>query len=194
MWTDPNRAISERRLQWGATLIETIMFMVIVGIALSAVLSVFVGTTRSSADPMIQKQALAIAEALMEEVRLQPFTFCDPDDPLVTDPAVEPPVPCGITEVAGAELGEIRTNPLTPYDNVNDYSGLAMPAGTLTDITGAAPPNLAGYAATIAVASPAAAWNGIGATEVLFITVTVTGPNGKPVVLDGVRTRHAPHF
>jgi MSHA pilin protein MshD len=194
MSIDLTRRTARRSRLRGATLIETIMFMVIVGIALSAVLSVFVGTSRRSADPMIQKQALAIAESLMEEIRLQPFTFCDPDDPLVTDQTVEPPVACGITELLGFEPGENRTNPLTPFDNVNDYAGLTMPAGTVSDITGAALPNLAGYAATVAVASPAAAWNAIPATEVLFITVTVTGPNGILVVLDGVRTRYAPHL
>ncbi|MDH4285372.1 MAG: prepilin-type N-terminal cleavage/methylation domain-containing protein, partial [Gallionellaceae bacterium] len=66
--------------QRGISLIELIMFIVIVGIALAGVLLVMNKVTASSADPLVRKQALAIAESLLEEVELMPFTFCDPDD------------------------------------------------------------------------------------------------------------------
>src|SRR6266705_5855266 len=69
------------RAEHGISLIELIVFIVIVGIAVAGVVGALSMATRSSADPMIQKQALAIAEALLEEVQLQPFTYCDPDDP-----------------------------------------------------------------------------------------------------------------
>jgi MSHA pilin protein MshD len=65
----------------GLSLVELVMFIVIVGAAVAGIIGVIDLTTRSSADPMIRKQALAIAEAVMEEVRLMPFTYCDPDDP-----------------------------------------------------------------------------------------------------------------
>ena len=42
------------------------MFIVIVGIGLAGILGVINLTTRASADPLIQKQALAIAEAYLE--------------------------------------------------------------------------------------------------------------------------------
>jgi MSHA pilin protein MshD len=64
----------------GLSLIELIMFIVIVGAALAGIITIISKTTESSADPMIRKQALAIAEAMLEEVRLQPFTVCDADD------------------------------------------------------------------------------------------------------------------
>src|SRR5881392_3057931 len=73
----PHRA----RAEHGISLIELIVFIVIVGIAVAGVVGALSMATRASADPMIQKQALAIAEALLEEVQLQPFTYCDPDDP-----------------------------------------------------------------------------------------------------------------
>ena len=65
----------------GATLIELIMFIVVVGAAVTGVLGAISYATRASVDPMVQKQALAIAEAVLEEVQLMPFTYCDPDDP-----------------------------------------------------------------------------------------------------------------
>ena len=69
------------RAEHGISLVELIVFIVIVGIAVAGVVGALSMATRASADPMIQKQALAIAEALLEEVQLQPFTYCDPDDP-----------------------------------------------------------------------------------------------------------------
>src|SRR2546423_1090375 len=71
---------TERRLERGATLLELIVFIVVVSTAVIGVLAALDLSNRSSTDPMIQKQALAIAEALLEEVQLQPFTYCDPDD------------------------------------------------------------------------------------------------------------------
>jgi Tfp pilus assembly protein PilV len=76
-----NDRYSSRRKSLGLSLVELVMFIVIVGAAVAGIIGVINVTTRGSVDPMIHKQALAIAEAMMEEVRLQPFTYCDPDDP-----------------------------------------------------------------------------------------------------------------
>ena len=72
--------ISAPRSQHGISLIEQLVFIVVVGVAVTGVLAVLNTTARASADTLTQKQALAIAEALLEEVQLQPFTYCDPDD------------------------------------------------------------------------------------------------------------------
>ncbi|MFA6312356.1 MAG: type II secretion system protein, partial [Sterolibacterium sp.] len=69
-----------RRPQSGLTLVELVMFIVIVSVALAGVLTVLNVTVKSSADPMIAKQMLAIAEALLEEVQAKSFTYCDPND------------------------------------------------------------------------------------------------------------------
>lgn len=64
------------RHQTGMTFIELIISMVIIGIAVSGVLSVMNLTTARSADPMIQHQAIAIAEAYLEEILTRRY-----DDP-----------------------------------------------------------------------------------------------------------------
>lgn len=64
--------MSSRRAA-GATLIELIIAMVIMGVALAGLTAVFTTTSRTSADPMISRQTLAIAEGMMEEVLLQPY-------------------------------------------------------------------------------------------------------------------------
>jgi MSHA pilin protein MshD len=179
---------SERRRQHGVSLIELIMFIVIIGAAVAGVLGAINYATRASTDPMIQKQALAIAEALMEEVQLQPFTYCDPDDPAA--PTADSAAACATVESIGAEGGETRTG-ATLYDNVSDYNPLDL-VGGITDINGNAIAGLNDYSAHVRVTG--SALGGIGAGESLLIEVTVnhhTLPSG--VVLHGYRTRYAPN-
>jgi MSHA pilin protein MshD len=187
-----NACSSSAAKQRGVSLIELIMFIVIVSTALAGILSVMNITTRSSADPLVHKQALAIAESLLEEVELMPFTFCDPDDADAST-AAAPVVGAGgcaaTVEGGGPEAGEARYSAVTPFDNVNDYNGFAMGAGATLDITGTNT-GVAGYAAAVAVAPVVLA--GVAAGDALRIIVTVTGPDAVPVVVEGIRTRYAP--
>ncbi len=84
-----------RSRQRGFTLIELIIFIVVVAAGLAGILSVMNTVVKSSADPLVRKQAIAIAESVLEEILLQ-----NPED----DPAAP-------------ETG--RTN----WDDVTDYDG-----------------------------------------------------------------------
>jgi MSHA pilin protein MshD len=184
----------ERR-QSGVTLVELVVFIVIVSVAVVGVLAVINQAVRSSADPVRPKQALAIAEALMEEIQLMPFTYCDPDDPgAATATAPSAAGGCTTVEAMGPEAGETRSG-ATPFDNVNDYHGYPM-AG-IVDVTGAVVPGLAGYSAAVTVAptalGPAASPITVASADALLITVTVTDPAGATYVLEGYRTRYAPN-
>ena len=64
----------------GFTLVELLIFIVVIAAAIAGVLKVFTEATTRSADPAVRRQALAIAESLLEEVQLMPFTFCDSED------------------------------------------------------------------------------------------------------------------
>lgn len=173
----------------GLSLIELLVFIVVVSAALAGVLRVFVQSTASSADPLLRRQALAIAESLLEEVQLMPFGFCDPDDANV-ETATSSAGCASLAEAIGPEAGETRFT--TPqFDNVNDYHGYSM-AG-IVDITNSAVPGLAGYSASVSVAAAALGSIGAASGDALRITVTVTGPAGTSVSLDGYRSRHAPH-
>ncbi len=84
-------------LQTGITLVELTLALVIVAVAMSGILFVINLTGSHSVDPVLQQQAIHVAEAYLEEIQLQAYT--DPD---------------------GVDIGETRAT----FDDVDDYNGL----------------------------------------------------------------------
>ncbi|MDO9048124.1 MAG: hypothetical protein Q7U66_10350 [Methylobacter sp.] len=156
--------MSTNKSQCGISLIELILFIVIVSAALAGLLSVMNVNTRSSVDPLIQKQALAIAESLLEEIELQDFSN-----------------PAG--GFSGAAIQANRAS----FDDVMDYNNFAttgiFPAdGSTTGVTG-----LANYNVSVAVTT--IAWVA-GAADAVQITVTVTDPSGQSIQAVGYRVNY----
>ena len=184
------QARSRRQAARGLSLVELLIFVVVVSAALAGVVQVFVQATSASADPALRRQALAIAESLLEEVQLMPFSFCDGDDANV-ETATSPAGCAGGADAIGPEPGEGRF--ATPqFDHVNDYHGYTMASG-IVDISNAAVAGLAGYSAQVTVATSALNTLSAASGDALRITVTVDGPAGIRITLDGYRSRHAPH-
>ncbi|RQO55313.1 hypothetical protein DBR47_20775 [Paucibacter sp. KBW04] len=176
--------------QRGLSLIELILFIVVVSAALAGVLRVFLQAGSSSADPQAQRQALAIAESLMEEVQLMPFTFCDGDDANL-ETAADSTGCSSQAEAMGPEAGENRFT--TPqFDNVNDYHGYVM-SGGIRDINNQAVVGLEAYSASVQVTNSALGSISQASGDALMITVSVTGPHGVQVQLSGFRSRYAPN-
>lgn len=174
----------------GLSLIELVLFIVIVGTAIAGVLSVLNITVKSSVDPQLRKQAVAIAEALLEEIQLSGMTYCDPADPNLENATIETECTT-VAESVGQETGNAR-----PHDNVNDYvSAYSTGQAISGDVTGATAAIPAGYAASVTITPEAL--NGIassaGDPEVLRIAVTVTYGSDS-ITLEGYRTRYAPNF
>jgi MSHA pilin protein MshD len=195
--------MSSRRTA-GFSLIEVVVFIVVVGIAFVGMVLLYSRVTQASVDPLIRKQALALAASLLEEVELRAYTLCDPDDPAVTTATV--PGDCATQEGIGVEGGETRYNAANRFDNVSDYDGFSMGSGvappnheikTVDGVT--VIPGLSSYRLDVSVATIAA--NELGATipgppnpEALRVTVTATHvPTGVVVSLQGYRTRYAPN-
>jgi MSHA pilin protein MshD len=65
------------RHQKGFTLIELIIFIVVVGAGLAGILAVSSNVVKSSADPMVRKQAMAMADSILEEILQKEYS--DPD-------------------------------------------------------------------------------------------------------------------
>lgn len=182
--------------QSGFSLLEAVIFIVVLGIGIAGMAVLYNQLTLASVDPLIRKQALAIANSLMEEIQLRAFTFCDPDDPAVVtamgtgdcDPArIENPGPENF-----APFGLETRSGGTRFDNVNDYHGYSM-AGIL-DVNGAPVAGLGGYNASVAIQNAGGDFpSAIPVDAALRITVTVAGPANVSVVLQGYRLRYAPN-
>ena len=75
----PRRAANNLR-QRGFTLIDVLVIIVLVGTVAGALTVVFSRLAASSAESMRARQVLALAQSLLTEVRMMPFSFCDPQD------------------------------------------------------------------------------------------------------------------
>ncbi|HEY6898305.1 MAG TPA: prepilin-type N-terminal cleavage/methylation domain-containing protein [Rhodocyclaceae bacterium] len=185
-------SIEGRCRQSGFTLIELIMFIMIVSIALAGVMSILNLAVFHSADPMDRKQMLALAESLLEEVEAMPFTYCDPDDANVTTATSSAVGAGGCAALAEPyNANESRGGASFPYDNVIDYAGFSV--NPVTDITGTH--SYAGYSATVTVSNDGAlgpAGLQPASSAVLRISVKVTHGSDS-LTLEGYRARSAPN-
>ena len=196
-------------LQSGLTLVELVISIAVIGVGVAGILLTLNVTSRNSADPLLQKQALAIAEALLEEIELMPVTFCDPDDAQASTAtgAVVGPPGAGCTAAATVEalgpetIGGVTENRFggaasnSQFDNVSDYHGYNSAAEAPPGIKaitngGAAVVGLGAYNASVAITPTTLGV--IAAADSLRIAVTVTGPGNTVVNLEGFRTRYAP--
>jgi MSHA pilin protein MshD len=135
----------------GLTLIELVLAIAVIGIGLAGVLTAFDQAVRGSADPMVRKQMLAVAEEVLEEIALRPYA-----------PAANAaPAPCA----------------RNTYNDVDDYNGYST--ANFCDIDGNALPALAGYG--VAVGVTATTLSGVAAKRIVVTvthgaeSLTVTG-------------------
>lgn len=192
--------------QRGVTLIELVVFIVIVSVGVVGLVSVAGPMIMHSADPMTRKQALAIAESLLSEIEQQPFTYCDPQDANVLTATLSGTTPtCAVAandqDKGGAAFPapgapdpvpntETRASAADPYDNVADYAGYQATGAVLSGNAA-----LADYTASVTITrvGGAGAFALQPAAAVLQIDVSVVG-RGEVVSLTGWRVRYAPNF
>lgn len=175
------RLINARQV--GVTLVELILFILIISVAVIGVTRIMNLTSVASTDPLREKQALAIAESLLEEVQLQAFTYCDPDD--ANAMTANNPAGCATSvQGLGPTAGETRYG--SPrFDNVGDYHNFEMtPADPIKDIQGQVIVGLGSYSASVQETED------LGGDRIR-IDVTVSVDN-LSVSLTGYRYRYAP--
>jgi MSHA pilin protein MshD len=190
MFTEP----APLHAQEGLSLIELIIFIVVVSVGLAGVLMAINAAVARSADPMLRKQALAAAESLLEEIELQPFTYCDPGDtaaPTATSAAGCTTTAQSMDNPANWGVGKTRYGPVF-FDNVADYSGFTM-TGTLNDVLQQSSTRLSGYTASVSVTQVGTGFGLASNADALRIDVTVTG-DGNAITVTGFRFRHSPNL
>ncbi|MDR1462162.1 MAG: prepilin-type N-terminal cleavage/methylation domain-containing protein [Azoarcus sp.] len=149
---------NESSAQTGFTLPELIMAIAIIAIGLTGVLTAFRTVVKGSADPLIHKQMLAIAEEMMEELNLKPWI-----------------------SQSGHTGGVTGCPDRTDFDNMDYYNGYEC-AGIRPIDGGDVIPLLANYKIKVTVAKPAGDWNGIPSDDVRRFEVQVTN-GGESVQL-----------
>ncbi len=145
--------------QRGVTLIEIVVSIVVIATAAGALLSLFSRNIERSADAMIVSQAIAIAEAYVEEVSLK--SFFDPD---------------------GSDAEAARVD----FDDADDYDGL-LDNGAV-DQFGNPIPSLSGYTVAVAV-QPTASLPGVAAADAFRIDVRVRFDPYVDYTLSAYKTR-----
>jgi MSHA pilin protein MshD len=162
--------------QRGLSLIEILVFIVIVSVGLTGMLSTFQATLMRSADPLIQKQMLAIAESMMEEVQGHDFA-----------PGEDSYVPSSKACTAFRSEREL-------YDDLDDYDGVMdCPVYSLAD-SSAPVSGLEQYRLSVAVVADSGL-NGLSSASAKKIIVTVwqTGLQAdQSLTLEGWRTSYGP--
>ncbi|CAN5895141.1 hypothetical protein BH11PSE12_BH11PSE12_13370 [soil metagenome] len=183
--------------QAGTSLVELIMFIVIVSAAVVGILSVMNVTTKASADPMLRKQSIAIAESLLEEIELQAFTFCLPGDVNAATALSTAACTGGAANSEDVLPGVARVSNAAGVprvaNNVADYHKLTL-SPVIYDISGLAV-GTAGFSATVAISQVGQTIFSLPASQnndVLQIDVSVTDPAATTLVLTGYRFRYAP--
>ena len=196
-----------RRGTYGFTLIDVLVLIVLLGTVAGSLTVLFSRLAAQSSSTARARQSLALAQSLLAEVRMMPFTYCDPQDAraaLATGAFVGGTGCATTVDAMGPEPGETRSNPANRFDGVTDYQGLVMPGpgcpGGVCDISGnllnGPGTPLAGCSARITMAAQALpgvpALDGNGRPQALRIVATVACPGQADTMVETVRVRHAP--
>jgi MSHA pilin protein MshD len=141
------------RRDFGFTLPEVILLIVVTAVAFTGIMLAYVESTRASGDPQVRRQSVAIAESMLEEVLLMPFN--------------NPPGACDPTTSLCGSRAEF--NSLMDYSNYGPTS--------VQYIDGTAVPGLAGYTVEVDVTDEALGTVAAGTSK--RVTVMVTAPQAQ---------------
>lgn len=189
------RSLTRRARSRGLTLIELIASIVIFAVVAAGLIVLMQQTTARSADPMVQQQASAIAQAYIEEVALQ--SFCDPNFDVDADPStpLNCPADCASSACSGAcrnpALGSSREGARNLFDDVCDYHGLSDSGAA--DQNGLPIPGLGAYRVNVTVDDVGVGLDTLDsdAGQVVRVNVVVSNPAMEsPVAMSVYRANY----
>jgi MSHA pilin protein MshD len=163
MCTTDARRPGHRR-QSGLSLIELVIAIVVLSVGVVALLIPLTSASRSSGDPLANKQMIAIAESMLEEIELQPF--------------------------AGTFAGPYTQANRPQFDAVfPDYSGFNTTGiFTIDNVALAAP--LTKYNLSVTVQQQTLGTIPGAASYLITVSVSLAGSTNPPVTVSGFRTAY----
>lgn len=133
----------------GATFVEIILAVVIIGISIAGLMKLIQVSVSHSADNMPRMQAVLIAESLMDEVLSKDFN-----------------------KPTGGFTGPFTAANRPLFDTVTDYNGLTL--NGISILNGTSIPNLTNYTAIIHVQN--VSLGNIASNNVFLVDIQVNGP------------------
>ena len=158
--------------QRGATLIELVMTIVILGIAIAGVVGAFALISGRSADALNQTRAVSLAQLYMDEILTKKFDELTPQGGV--------PKYTGACNI-GPDGGETRGT----FDDVDDYNGLidGPPATPLAVLSG-----YRGFSVAVSVTCAGGDLGvGLATGDAKRIDVTVNAPGGQAFLFSAYR-------
>jgi len=198
----------------GFTLIETVIFIVVVAVALAGIASLFTTNIKNSASPLIRERTIMLAQAYMDEIISKRWHELTPvgGGCLDTDPGSANDsctLYCAtITSQAQCDRSKCRYDSGTSscvaaestatavdesaevgtrslWDDIDDYDGYNP--NPPQDIHGNNITEYTDYSVNVNVTTPSANWHGIPKEDVRRISVTVNNPLGDSMTLISYR-------
>jgi len=165
----------------GFSLIETVIAIVIIGIALAGVVAVFFQNIQEGSRPLLETRGIELGQAMMDEILLKRW---DEDTPLGG----------GRIPTAQANIGTEGTETTrTDFDDVDDYNGYSdgIPGEPLKNELGEdISTEFTGYSRSVTVDffKPSGAPAGIPTNDYKRVRVQVTTPMGESFVFTAIKT------
>ncbi|MDQ2075231.1 prepilin-type N-terminal cleavage/methylation domain-containing protein [Marinimicrobium sp. ABcell2] len=154
------RITSQSRRDRGFSLIELVVFMVVISIALGALLSVYQSSITRSVDPIVRVRLLELAQSQLDVILGYPYDAATPPGGV---PA------CGSLTPTGAPTSDPCVG-----GGVSDFDGVCD-----------SPP---GYGCQVSVEEDVGASLGLQDDAAKRISVTTSAPNGESLTLSAYRT------